>query len=314
MALKTVHAGRPYKVYATVFLLALAFWVVVKLNKDYNYTVEIPLKVILNSDEKWLKYPTPQKVRAEFLGRGMDLLQLNFTQPVYEIDLSEEQGKFTLNLSEHWEYVKLPEDLDVKVNSIMSPHEITFEFDKRSQRKIPVTVQTRVKTRDGFTLVSGRARPDSVLVTGPASLVDTLTHLKTLEKSYTDVDRSFSDVLEIKKNRRFYYRCQPPSVDVEYDVQRLAEKHISDVAVKVINSPQKLEVVPLPSTATVYVKGGEKILGEADAGNFVVAIDFAREWKPGVSRVPGNVQTDLHVLYTESKPSEFDLIVQKRRQ
>ena len=98
-----------------------------------------------------------------------------------------------------------------------------------------------------------------------------------------------------------------------FDVQRLAEIEIPEVPVTVINTPENYEVVPLPSLVTLYVKGGEKILAEATANDFQVVIDFARDWQPGTTRVKARISTSIQVLYVESQPPQFELIVHKKK-
>jgi YbbR domain-containing protein len=309
----SVPGKKSYKVPVIIFVLAFLFWFMVKMSKDYDYTLEIPLEVINNNEEICLKYPAPQKVRVEFTGRGIELLQLNFYDPYYYVDLSAEKHSFELNLTEHPEYVRISDKLSVRVKSILSPHEIKFELDKQTEKKIPVNVRADIKTENGFIWVGMVAIPDSVLVTGPVSYVDTLKSLPTVKKNYTDIALAFKDESELITNPRFYGEYDPEKVEVSYDVQRLAEREIANVPVNVINVPDNREVVPLPSTVKVYVKGGEKILAEATSKDFEVIVDFERDWQPDATGVKASLRTDLNVSYLESRPPYFELIVQKKR-
>lgn len=302
-----------YKIKAAIFALAFIFWLIVKMIKVYDYTLDIPLRVTINNEDICLKHPAPEKVRVEFSGRGVDLLQLNVYHPYYEVDLSEERNLFVMNLTEHREYVRLSEKLGVSVKSIISPHEVKFELDRRRQKKIPPQVPAEVKTDPGFILVHTVSNPESVLVVGPAGFVDTLTTLATEKKSYSEIDRPFRDRFQLLTSDRFYAEYIPRTVEVFFDVQRLAEKEVANVPVKVVNAPGAYEVVPLPPTVKVYVKGGEKILAEAEAKDFTVEIDFSRDWRPNAAPVRASVRTDLNVSYLESRPPYFELIVERKR-
>ena len=310
--MKTATSQKSYKAHAGVLLLALVFWFMVKMSKDYDYTLEIPLKVTITNEEVCLKYPPPDDIVVEFTGRGIDLLQLNFYQPAYEIDLSEERGKLVLNLSEHREYVRVSDDVSVQVKSIVRPHEIEFELDQRLSRKVPVKVDAEVKTDNGFIWVGSVVEPDSVLVSGPATYVDSLRHLHSEKKVYQKVRMAFHDKMHLLKDEQFYGDYLPEKVEVFYDVQRLGEKEISEVPVKVVNTGN-YQVVPLPSKVKVYVKGGEKILAEAGAEDFEVEIDFGKEWQPGTEEVRATVKTKLNISYVESRPAKFQVLVQKKR-
>lgn len=311
--MKSTPGKKSYKVQITVVVLALFFWLTVKMARDYDYTLEIPLKVENNNEQICLKYPVPEKVRVEFAGRGMDLLQLNFYHPIYVVDISAEKNTFVMNLAQHREYVRISDKVSVSVKSILSPHEIKFELDKQKEKKIPVNIQSDIKTENGFIWVDTAIKPDSVTVIGPASYLDTLKSLYTVAKNYSGIKLAFKDKMEIVTNPRFYGEYLPGTVEAFFNVQRLAEKEIPNVPVKVIKAPDNLEVVPLPPTVKVYAKGGEKILAEAGSKDFEVVIDFARDWQPGATRVKASVRTNMNVSYLESRPPFFELIIQKKR-
>lgn len=61
---------KSYKAHAGVLLLALVFWFMVKMSKDYDYTLEIPLKVTITNEEVCLKYPPPMTSWSSLPGGG----------------------------------------------------------------------------------------------------------------------------------------------------------------------------------------------------------------------------------------------------
>ncbi|NIW00278.1 hypothetical protein GWN26_14610, partial [Candidatus Saccharibacteria bacterium] len=293
---------KEYGILSVVFILALIFWFMVKMGKTYDYTVDIPLYVSVNDPDVCLKYPPPENVRVQVVGKGLELLQINFYDLRYEVDLSDIQDNFVLNLTEHQEYVQIPEELSLSVKSVITPHEINFELDQCVSKKVPLRVRSDVETAPGFTLVTTRATPDSIQVTGPQLYVDTLSLLRTVKRQYEEVNSAFTDRLELFSNHQFYADYQPAAVNVLFDVQRLAEKEVEDVPVEVSQVPPNYEVVPLPSKVTVYVKGGENVLAEAESEDFSVIINFERDWQPEDKKVKARIKTGLNILYVESRP------------
>ncbi len=303
-----------FRVKLIIFIIALLFWALVKMNQVYDYTLDIPLRVIINNPEICLKYSTPKKVRVEFTGKGLNLLRLNFNTPTYDVDLSDESGNFVLNLPEHPEYVYFASNLSqIVVKSIVRPHELLFELDRRVRRKVPVKIHTELQTEPGFIWVGATAHPDSILMDGPASFIDTLTAVHLEKHKYENVNLAFWEEQEIIRSPAFFSIYKPERVNVFFDVQRLAEKVIRDVPVEVINVSPGYEAVALPSTAQLSVKGGEKILADAVAKDFRIVIDFQKEWRRDSKRVKARIDTELQIFQVESRPPEFDLIVQKKR-
>lgn len=311
--MNNIAGHRDYKVIAISVLLAVFLWLMVKLSKNYDYALEIPLRVVNTNPELCLKYPLPETVRVVFLGKGSDLLRLKFYEIDYVVDVSEVKKRLVLNLTEHPEFVQFPEEITVTVKSVLSPQQIEFDFDRCAEKRVPVSLKFSLQTADGYTLVQAAAAPDSVVVKGPAVFVDTLTKVSTVFKSYRDVSYPFTENFQIKKNQQFFAEYLPSVLSVRFDVQRLAEKELDNVPVEVENVPASLEVVPLPSFVKVYVKGGERVLANARPQDFRVVIDFKRDWQPNKEKVKAGIQTRLNVLYAETIPSQFELIVQKKR-
>jgi len=294
-------------------LLAFILWFMVKMSKNYDYTIDIPLKIVNTNPDLCLKYPLPSHVRVVFLGKGTDLLRMKFYDIKYVVDLSEVKNQLVLNLSEHPEFVQFSEELAISVKSILRPQQIVFDFDQCESKKVPVVVKAQVETAPGHILVQMSSGPDSIEIKGPKTFVDTLSRVVTEKKVFKEVNLPFREKFKIIESSQFHVNYIPDEVEVTFDVQRLAEKYIDNVPVEVINVPADYNVVPLPSFVRVYLKGGEKILADAGKDDVKIIIDFKRDWRRGENKVKASIVTDLNILYAETNPSLFELIIQKRR-
>jgi len=309
----TKTPSKDYRTMIIVVAMAFFLWLVVRMNKTYDHAYDIPLQIINNNPNKILKYPVSKKVRVEFMGRGVDLMRLQFYDIVYVVDISDVKDHISINLTEHPEFVRFPEEIAVPVKSIIRPQQIVLQLDDLRERIVPVKIKADVKTAAGFSLIKSAITPDSIRIRGPATFLDTLTHINTKSKSFKDINSRFSEEFEIKKNANFYADYQTEKVRVDFDVQRLAEKELNNVPVEVVNVPQQFEVVPLPSFVKLYIKGGEKILANAEKEDFRVVINFNRDMLQGDKRVPAAIHTDLQVIYVESRPAQFELVIQKKK-
>jgi YbbR domain-containing protein len=295
-----------------IVFLAILFWLTVKMNQTYDYAISVPLKIINNNPNTWLKNPPPSEVLVEFRGTGMDLVRLRFFNISYTLDISGELEGLKFNLVEHREYVRLPDNLSVNVKSIISPIEIDLEIDQRLERKIPVRVLAEVTTEPGFILLRTKSTPDSVTIVGPASSIDTLTYIYTEKSKYEEVDLPFYARFKIQKYPHFFAEYQPEYVNVFFDVQRLAEVELKNVPIKVLNAPDFYDVVLLPSKVRVIAKGGEKELAFLKEDTIAVVFDFNKDWMPGNRKVIPKLKTDLNILSYEIIPSKVEVTLQKK--
>ncbi len=311
--MKAKNIKKNYKTIIGVTALAFFLWFMVKMNKVYEYTIDIPIRYINMDPDRIFEHPESPRVRVEFTGKGKDLLRLSFYHIYYQVDLSDAPMRLTLNLSEHPEYVNYPGELDVDVKSIIRPRELVVVMDKKVQKKLPVESLYRVQTPPGYILVDVSTKPDSILVTGPQKMFKTLKKVSTVKKDFPDASQPFTKVLPIEKTNDYYSFYKPTEVQLYFNIQRLAEKEVLNVPVTVINAPRSIQVIPLPSAATVYVKGGEKVLANLGPNDFRIEIDFKKVWTPGVKTVKANLVTSANILYMETRPPEFELIVQKEK-
>jgi len=308
--MKLLNEKRNIRAVVAVWFLSVLLWFMVKMSKRYDYVMDIPLRVSHLSEKLCLKYPIPQTIRVELTGRGEDLLRLNFYPIFYQVDLSDVKASMVLNVSEHPEYVRIPDELELKVKSVIRPQQIEFVMEECHQQKVPVVARYQVETSPGFALIQVVTRPDSILVIGPASYVDTLHAVYTQLVMRKEVNLPFQQTVPIQQEKRYWVQYRPVEVALDFDIQRLAEREIPRVPVEVIHVPPRMDVVPLPSLVTVYVKGGEKILANAKASDFRVFIDFQQDWRGPDTKVAAHIETQLNVLYVETRPAHFSLFVQ----
>jgi YbbR domain-containing protein len=302
-----------YRAIFGTLLLAFLLWFMVKMNKHYEYNINIPVIFENLDQDKIFKYSYKDEVNVEFLGKGMDLLRLNFYHVYYRIDLSGAPRYLEFDLSEHPEYVTFPRELDISVKSILRPRTLVVELDRKMQRKLPVEVDYTLTEPPGMILVNVTTEPESVLVTGPAQMFNKIHTISTEKKEFKEPLKPFTQEFTIHKSDEYFGEYEPRDVKVTFDIQRLAEKEILEVPVTIIHKPANLEVIPLPSVANIYLKGGEKILADLDLKDFQIIIDFKKVWSPGVSRVKADLVTKADVLYMETRPPVFELIVQRKQ-
>ena len=312
MKLKPQKIKVDYKSIIGVMTLAFLLWFMVKMNRVYDHSIEIPIKFVNLDSDKIFKVLPDQKVHVEFTGKGIDLFRISFYQIFYQIDLSGVPLHSEFDLSGHPEYVDLPAEFDISVKSIVRPREITLDLDRKVVQKLPVRVDYELLEPAHYILVDVSPKPDSIVVTGPAEMFKNVKEIFTEKKSFSEPSKAFVEVMKIQQLENYYALYEPNQVEVNFDIQRLAEKQVLDVPVTVINKPATLQVIPLPSMAVIYIKGGEKMLADLSADDFQIVIDFGKIWRPGLQKVKADLKTDANIVYMETRPPLFELIVQKK--
>lgn len=307
------NVKKNYKSILGVSLLAFLLWFMVKLNRTYDTLVDVPVRYTNLDSSLVFKFPQADMITVQFAGKGKDLLRLPFYNLSYQVDLSEAPLHLEINPSEKPQDLIYPADLNLAIKSIPHPRKLVLDLDHKVTRTLPVEMlpEINVKTVPGHLLVKMDSNPDSITVVGPSELFTKISEISIEQKSFANVSRPFRDKFKIKKVRGYLAKYYPSEVHIFFDVQRLSETYIRDVPVSVTNVPENHQVVPLPSIATVYVKGPEKALANLTSSDFRINIDFAHEWSPGIRKVKGKVITRADAMKLETIPAEFELIVEK---
>lgn len=304
---------KDYKAIVGIVLIALVLWFWVKMGRVYQYTVEVPVQYLNMPQGKIFKYPPIVSAEVEITGKGMELLRLPFSEFAFEIDLEDAPLHYRLNLGAHPEFLKMPSGSNITLKRVLSPRVLEITLEQRQVKKLPVKVNADIEIPPGYLLAETMAQPDSILIEGPATLFKKHQVVETETKSFSEKSRIFHETFHIKPFEKYYAVYKPEKTRVVFDIQRLAEREIAEVDVLVKNVPSDLQVVAIPSTAVVYVKGPEKVLAGLSAKDFVVEIDFIRAFPRGTREVPAEVKSTANVQYMESRPGHFDLIVVKEK-
>lgn|GEM_PF-736287 len=168
-----------------IFLLcvfiAMVFWLLTKLSKEYNTRMDVKVEYINMPPQKVVRNKLPEKLTLIVKGTGWELLrqQVLLSSRPLQIDVHEFVKKDRMLTNN---YRNLFEDqLGNRLEIIqISPPEVSFSFEKESRRKLPVVLNGNIEVNAQYG-IDGKIRidPDSLLVTGPASVVDTMTAVRT---------------------------------------------------------------------------------------------------------------------------------------
>lgn len=148
-------------------LASVLLWFTFAIRETYTRSIDFPIEVAgLQPGESLAGLP-PMTVRAQVAGEGIQLLRLYYNRPAIRVDASA--GLVDLE-------TVAPDFIQGVSIEALSPREVRFERERRAYRRLPVVLGTHIDTRPGHHVVGDvRIEPDSVLVSGAASIVSGLT-------------------------------------------------------------------------------------------------------------------------------------------
>lgn len=151
------------------------------------------------------------------------------------------------------EDLNLPSGIDVIDTE---PSSVTFEFEKIINKKLPIIIDKVNALPSGFYLDKEVVTPDSVLVSGPTTMVDSLKEIYTQEV----------DLQQLSHQQKFELGLNPPSPFLKLSTNTavvelialpiIAKQNYEKVNIKII-SPSGYAATVEPSKANVVLVGAK---------------------------------------------------------
>ena len=245
-------------VFLFFILLSSIFWFIRALNETYEAKITYPIKYTKLPDDKVLSGELPRKLTLTVEANGfkiiMHQLHLNINALRFNVEsfsLREaKNNSFYILTNQVKDY--LAEDLEnVKILKI-SPDTLFFHFVDVVTRKVGIHVVMRFPenflAKQYALNGSISAIPDSIIVTGPQSLTDTLQciYTKPLELyGLTDSTIKSVNLVDLK-----HLNYNVDKVKVEIPVDKYTETSVT-ASIVPINVPDSLIMKTFPGTVRI---------------------------------------------------------------
>ena len=251
--------------------IALVFWLLVKLSKDFKAIKEVNFQFVLSEDQAYTVYP-PESCEVEIEGTGWDLMFDFFVNP--EINLYYDLGKVqNLNFSNS----RLSNDISEEfTSSNISIERFNFdgfviELEERIERRLPIKLNADFKFspdyhQKGEVLLD----PDSVSVTGPKTILSELWKWETdsLILGALTVTTEHSVRLETPQKE---VSLSANQTEVTVEVEQFTERSFF-IPVNVKNAPDSLKIFPEKIMLTCIV--GISQYNEISPEHFTLEVDL----------------------------------------
>ncbi len=239
----------------SVFLLISVFiWFLNALGRTYTAQIAYPLVYTDLPEERVFLGDLPDNLDLRINAVGYALLRYKVLRK--PVPISFKVSAFTMNRPGQdsarayilTRYLKdqissqLPSELqllDIK------PDTLHFQFTRQVTRMVPVRpdlifqLDKQFTTRDGIQL-----KPDSVMVTGPDVILDTLRYISTERANLGLLSRNYSEKARLEKIKGLEYSGS--RVDCTIELEKFTEVQLS-IPIEVLNLPDSLLVQVFPS-------------------------------------------------------------------
>lgn len=271
------------KTFSFFLIFSAVVWVLVQFSKTYTQVIEIPVNYINAPLDKSISEDRPDHVDLQLQDNGFNIYYYKIFNPKLDIDLSkakETQEELIFTLKNHLSEIGQQLKIDFE-NSLIVQEEIIIPFQFKKEKMLKVEPRIEVNYAVGYSAVvpAVQLKPDSVKVSGPEQIIDTITTVYTKVLKLNKVNDNLIGEVSIDTTGLGALSFYENTVQYYQKVEKFTEGS-AEIDVEVINVPDNLNVVYFPKTVVVYYQVNLKQFESVSAADFRIVCDY-KEVKQG---------------------------------
>ena len=292
--------------------ISITMWFMVTTSKEYTTQITIPLEVSRLAKGKTLLEPIASEVTLEIKGTGQSIIAFHLYESSFNLELPDVSESRTINLADYLVFLDLPTRLNLEMVEILEPKLLNLKIDDFIEAQRTVRFSGIVNTEPGYIVLDTTFSSDSVDISGPKSIIDTIKYIVTEKGNYKNQKYPFNTELKLISPRPELVNINPLSISVQFDIQKIVERVIYEIPVRIKNVPTNLSVKSIPTTFSMRIKGGEKNVEKITNDDILAEIDYNTHYKPEQLEYPVSIKIPPEISWLESSPKTFKLTVKRK--
>lgn len=280
--LKTLTKTRFRKTNFNTFFFFLFFavviWIFVQFSKEYNEIIDIPVKYVNIPPDKLLPPDNPTVLKLRMEENGFKIAWFSLFPPTLYVDVSKtvkKNGNLIYVIDENRKEILSQLDIDFENNQFIKDT-LTIKFQQKKEKKLPVISEIEVDFAAGYSATGElKIEPDSVKVSGPDALLDTLTRLYTKPLRLKKVAEDLSGTVELDTTGLKNLTLYTEEVKYNLNVEKFTEGSVQ-VPIELINVPEGLNVVIFPKETLLFFQVVLKDYKKVNPSDFRVVADYEK--------------------------------------
>lgn len=297
-----VKFNRQLLIYLFFLLVSICFWYLIALSKDYTTTINYSVHYTNFPKGKVLIADLPDKINLKVRGFGFNLLKyklvglyqpLNISISNYRIDLLRKENKYTYFLLTRYTKEVIASQLSSDIQLLdVKPDTLYINLADVVEKKVVVRPLLDIQLEKQYMHGAISVKPDSVIISGPQALVDSINIFKTKALKFKDVKDTIIQVVELENINRIY--AKPAKVMIIVPVVKYTEL-IFNIPIEGENVPDSLFLRTFPSSITLNCWVSIADYDKMSPFMFRAVVDYSsignsqHKMKVNLSKRPANV-------------------------
>ncbi|WP_093303687.1 MULTISPECIES: CdaR family protein [Salegentibacter] len=264
------------KSFGFFLLFSSLIWFFVQISKEYTQVIDIPVSYENVPLDKTLSKERPDNLQLRIQDKGFAIWYYQIFKPRVELDLgkaTEEDGELVYNFEANREV--LEEQVNINFEKARFIQEsLSVEFQPKKNKWVNVRPRIDLNYAVGYSAGEPVSlQPDSVQVSGPENIIDTLQNLNTVYLKINNINTNVSGRVKIDTTNLGMLSFYNTEVTYSQEVEKFTEGSVK-VPVEILNKPEDTNIAIFPKEVLVYYQVNLKQYEMVKAENFRVVCDF----------------------------------------
>ena len=308
--------NKMYHKFLLFIILSVFFWFMTKLSKEYDSTIEYPVSYINLPEDKLLQEAPVEVIEIHVKTTGFKLISATFFPTELKIDVSNLNWKsstdYYLLLSQQRLAIQKQMKTGVEIDFFINDS-IHFNLGKLKNKKVLVKPLLDLSYATGFELNGNIITvPDSILISGPESILDTIDFVSTKLLQIKKLNNSIDQTIEIERfPSNSNVKLQQKNIKIIANVEKYTEGTL-EIPFEVLNLPENNIINTFPKVVKVTYKVALSNFNKIDFTSFLIHCDYQVSQKNNLSYlIPILVEKSPMVKYVRMSPMKIDYIINK---
>lgn len=279
--------------------IASLLWVVHALNRNYKYTMQVPVRFLNLPNNKLIVGDLPETLDIEIKASGLKLVFISLKKSINEVvidfNLLKNNAKSQAYSISHGNF-NLQNVINFDVDIIkIRPDTLFFSTNKGNSKLLPIKANLKVNCLPGYSIISKPTiTPAYITVNGDSLELRKIDTVYTYFINLKDVHQNFSSSIALKKiSPSIHYSVK--DVQLSFNVDKLTESSIK-VPIQIMNNTSNEIIKLLPNYVTIKYLVAMKDYGNITANSFKAVVNYHdikeknKELQVEIIRTPSEVK------------------------
>lgn len=304
------------KTFFTFLIISFLIWLLITFSKEYNTVISFPVTYINIAQDKLLQEAPVNKIDIAIRASGFKILRTKIAQKTIQLEVSKpnRKGKTKFYLLTNNQRSKIQKQLlsGIELQEILQDS-IYLNLGLLTSKKVALIPNLDLAYHVGYDLLGEiKHTPDSIVISGPESQIDTIDYLYLTKLVLKDVKADFNhQVTIVKPNESQNLKFNITSVNVSGKVDKFTEGKLK-VPFTIKNLPKNTNLTTLTENIEVDFVVALSNFAKVSETSFVIECDFSFSENNNLGYlIPKVIKKPEFIKSVKINPTKIDFLIQK---